>query len=168
MVTTRSPGPAAGRAAEPRRRVGSGGAALTGPPGRRWGDGLPTPAPGSLPSRSRPFLFPAEKRPKAGAESREAGAGVQVELQGSELWKRFHDIGTEMIITKAGRYWPHPALFFLCLVFIPFYSFFFSFFLFFSLFFFPPIWLCCGPFVVVVYFFPCFFVEFYFFPPMPV
>ncbi|XP_039976303.1 T-box transcription factor TBX22 [Xiphias gladius] len=28
---------------------------------------------------------------------------VQVELQGSELWKRFYEIGTEMIITKAGR-----------------------------------------------------------------
>ncbi|XP_039081422.1 T-box transcription factor TBX22 [Hyaena hyaena] len=28
---------------------------------------------------------------------------IQIELQGSELWKRFHDIGTEMIITKAGR-----------------------------------------------------------------
>nr|XP_023678173.1 T-box transcription factor TBX15-like [Paramormyrops kingsleyae] len=28
---------------------------------------------------------------------------VQVELQCADLWKRFHDIGTEMIITKAGR-----------------------------------------------------------------
>uniref|UniRef100_A0A3P8SM52 T-box transcription factor 22 n=1 Tax=Amphiprion percula TaxID=161767 RepID=A0A3P8SM52_AMPPE len=28
---------------------------------------------------------------------------VQVDLQGSELWKRFYEIGTEMIITKAGR-----------------------------------------------------------------
>ncbi|KAM4796914.1 LOW QUALITY PROTEIN: T-box transcription factor TBX15 [Rhinophrynus dorsalis] len=28
---------------------------------------------------------------------------IQVELQCSDLWKRFHDIGTEMIITKAGR-----------------------------------------------------------------
>ncbi|MED6277923.1 hypothetical protein CHARACLAT_018461 [Characodon lateralis] len=28
---------------------------------------------------------------------------VRAELQGSELWKRFHEIGTEMIITKAGR-----------------------------------------------------------------
>ncbi|TRY87029.1 hypothetical protein DNTS_009129 [Danionella cerebrum] len=28
---------------------------------------------------------------------------MRVELQGSELWKRFHEIGTEMIITKAGR-----------------------------------------------------------------
>ncbi|XP_077567221.1 T-box transcription factor TBX18 [Stigmatopora nigra] len=27
----------------------------------------------------------------------------RVELQGSDLWKRFHEIGTEMIITKAGR-----------------------------------------------------------------
>lgn len=38
-------------------------------------------------------------------EGREAWAEkeVQVALQGSELWKRFHDIGTEMIITKAGR-----------------------------------------------------------------
>uniref|UniRef100_A0A8C3JZB4 T-box transcription factor 22 n=1 Tax=Calidris pygmaea TaxID=425635 RepID=A0A8C3JZB4_9CHAR len=49
-----------------------------------------------------------EKRPKAGAESREAG--VQVELQGSELWRRFHEIGTEMIITKAGRYRMFPSV----------------------------------------------------------
>ncbi|XP_061610650.1 T-box transcription factor TBX18 isoform X2 [Phyllopteryx taeniolatus] len=27
----------------------------------------------------------------------------RVDLQGSDLWKRFHEIGTEMIITKAGR-----------------------------------------------------------------
>ncbi|KAM9376809.1 T-box transcription factor TBX22 [Pholidichthys leucotaenia] len=31
------------------------------------------------------------------------GREVRVELQGSELWKRFYEIGTEMIITKAGR-----------------------------------------------------------------
>ncbi|XP_031647186.1 T-box transcription factor TBX22 [Oncorhynchus kisutch] len=34
-----------------------------------------------------------------GREERE----VLVELQGSDLWSRFHEIGTEMIITKAGR-----------------------------------------------------------------
>ncbi|XP_078264790.1 T-box transcription factor TBX15 isoform X2 [Rhinoraja longicauda] len=28
---------------------------------------------------------------------------IQMELQCADLWKRFHDIGTEMIITKAGR-----------------------------------------------------------------
>lgn len=36
-----------------------------------------------------------------------AGSGNEdprVDLQGSDLWKRFHEIGTEMIITKAGRY----------------------------------------------------------------
>lgn len=31
------------------------------------------------------------------------GEETRVDLQGSDLWKRFHDIGTEMIITKAGR-----------------------------------------------------------------
>ncbi|KAK6297868.1 hypothetical protein J4Q44_G00324510 [Coregonus suidteri] len=31
------------------------------------------------------------------------GEEMRVDLQGSELWKRFHEIGTEMIITKAGR-----------------------------------------------------------------
>ncbi|XP_036127594.1 T-box transcription factor TBX22 [Molossus molossus] len=36
-------------------------------------------------------------------ESLEKKDAIQVELQGSELWKRFHAIGTEMIITKAGR-----------------------------------------------------------------
>ncbi|NXG45353.1 TBX22 factor, partial [Psilopogon haemacephalus] len=58
------------------------------------------PGAGCRQSRGAPET---EKRPKAGADSREAGAGVQVELQGSELWRRFHEIGTEMIITKAGR-----------------------------------------------------------------
>lgn len=28
---------------------------------------------------------------------------VRAELQGCDLWKRFYEIGTEMIITKAGR-----------------------------------------------------------------
>ncbi|XP_017523978.1 T-box transcription factor TBX22 [Manis javanica] len=61
-----------------------------------------------------------EKRPKtepsataflgcSGSGNRNSGESleeknvIQVELQGYELWKRFHDIGTEMIITKAGR-----------------------------------------------------------------
>lgn len=37
-------------------------------------------------------------------ESLQEESVIQVELQGSDLWKRFHDIGTEMIITKAGRF----------------------------------------------------------------
>ena len=32
------------------------------------------------------------------------GEEMSVDLQGSDLWKRFHEIGTEMIITKAGRW----------------------------------------------------------------
>lgn len=67
------------------------------------------------------FLCPSEKRPKtepsataflgcSGSGNRNSGESleeknvIQVELQGYELWKRFHDIGTEMIITKAGRF----------------------------------------------------------------
>ncbi|XP_053329634.1 T-box transcription factor TBX22 [Spea bombifrons] len=51
----------------------------------------------------------AEKRPKSAVLSgpetdlNKNQESVQVELQGSELWRRFHEIGTEMIITKAGR-----------------------------------------------------------------
>ncbi|XP_010781488.1 T-box transcription factor TBX15 [Notothenia coriiceps] len=40
---------------------------------------------------------PSEPSPPASMEE------IQVELQCADLWKRFHDIGTEMIITKAGR-----------------------------------------------------------------
>jgi hypothetical protein len=28
---------------------------------------------------------------------------IKVELQMKDLWHRFHELGTEMIITKAGR-----------------------------------------------------------------
>ena len=59
-------------------------------------------------------LFPTEKRTNTDPLATTFGFNsfgsleekdiIQVELQGSELWKRFHDIGTEMIITKAGRF----------------------------------------------------------------
>ncbi|KAL0974391.1 hypothetical protein UPYG_G00219840 [Umbra pygmaea] len=39
----------------------------------------------------------------SGSEPGRESVEVQVELQGSDLWTRFHEIGTEMIITKAGR-----------------------------------------------------------------
>lgn len=29
---------------------------------------------------------------------------IKVELEGRDLWERFNELGTEMIITKAGRY----------------------------------------------------------------
>nr|XP_055043630.1 T-box transcription factor TBX18 isoform X1 [Misgurnus anguillicaudatus] len=38
-----------------------------------------------------------------GQSSTSFGEEMRVDLQGSDLWKRFHEIGTEMIITKAGR-----------------------------------------------------------------
>lgn len=30
--------------------------------------------------------------------------GIRIELQMRDLWQRFYELGTEMIITKAGRY----------------------------------------------------------------
>lgn len=52
-----------------------------------------------MPERSSCSLgSPADLNPAASMDE------IQVELQCADLWKRFHDIGTEMIITKAGRY----------------------------------------------------------------
>ncbi|KAK6473626.1 T-box mRNAion factor TBX22-like [Huso huso] len=42
-------------------------------------------------------------RKSPGVEKSGSENDIQVGLQGSDLWKRFHEIGTEMIITKAGR-----------------------------------------------------------------
>lgn len=50
------------------------------------------------------FGSPADLNPGACEPSPPASMEeIQVELQCADLWKRFHDIGTEMIITKAGR-----------------------------------------------------------------
>lgn len=48
-------------------------------------------------------------RKPAGTES-EAAREVRVDLQGSDLWKKFHEIGTEMIITKVGRQMAKPII----------------------------------------------------------
>ncbi|XP_068181978.1 T-box transcription factor TBX22 [Antennarius striatus] len=69
---------------------------------------------GSTPMRTEESSFDpertkAEEADPHGEENRSKesdcrpGREARVELQGSELWKRFYEIGTEMIITKAGR-----------------------------------------------------------------
>lgn len=41
--------------------------------------------------------------------------GVEAKLENNELWQQFHHIGTEMIITKSGRYvGPIICLVYLC------------------------------------------------------
>ncbi|XP_012859084.1 T-box transcription factor TBX18 [Echinops telfairi] len=57
----------------------------------------PKASPGGSPKGSP---APALARPGTPLPSAQA---PRVDLQGAELWKRFHEIGTEMIITKAGR-----------------------------------------------------------------
>ncbi|XP_012610908.2 T-box transcription factor TBX18 isoform X2 [Microcebus murinus] len=57
----------------------------------------PLPSPGGSPKGSpAPALAPS-------GTPLPAPQAPRVDLQGAELWKRFHEIGTEMIITKAGR-----------------------------------------------------------------
>ncbi|XP_072289952.1 T-box transcription factor TBX22 [Eucyclogobius newberryi] len=57
---------------------------------------------GSEDTRCDPDRAAAGHEPGTEVE-RAADTEVRVELQGSELWRRFYEIGTEMIITKAGR-----------------------------------------------------------------
>lgn len=61
----------------------------------------------------RPGDIHGDPRGKSGTDESDPGGDesdsrpdreVRAVLQGSELWKRFYEIGTEMIITKAGRY----------------------------------------------------------------
>lgn len=61
-----------------------------------------SPLPGAAESEDALLESP---RPASLCAAPVSGAGeeTRVDLQGSDLWKRFHDIGTEMIITKAGR-----------------------------------------------------------------
>lgn len=56
----------------------------------------------TVPIRADQF-DPDEEENKPKASDNRPDREVRVELQGSELWKRFYEIGTEMIITKAGR-----------------------------------------------------------------
>ncbi|CAB1324795.1 unnamed protein product [Coregonus sp. 'balchen'] len=57
-------------------------------------NGKDSSSPGDTETETSPVRQETEEQ-----EERE----VRVELQGSDLWTRFHEIGTEMIITKAGR-----------------------------------------------------------------
>ena len=52
----------------------------------------PAVGPAGNPTMSQVPGIPGEKDPK-----------VKVTLENEELWKEFHEIGTEMIITKMGR-----------------------------------------------------------------
>ncbi|XP_068433314.1 T-box transcription factor TBX18 [Clinocottus analis] len=82
---TGSPGPRAGRT----------GSSDRGSEAECTSDGSPESEDALLESPHPAALCPA---PGAGS-----GEDARVDLQGSDLWKRFHEIGTEMIITKAGR-----------------------------------------------------------------
>ncbi|OXB75554.1 UNVERIFIED_CONTAM: hypothetical protein H355_013554 [Colinus virginianus] len=78
--------------------------------GRSGGDMEPGCARGPT-GAEEGFAAPSPPASPGGGSPKGSGPGSplpapqapRVELQGAELWKRFHEIGTEMIITKAGR-----------------------------------------------------------------
>ncbi|XP_030571327.1 T-box transcription factor TBX6 isoform X1 [Drosophila novamexicana] len=58
---------------------------------------IPDPFPAMLP------LHMAQPQPQMMMPSRPMLPGVEAKLENNELWQQFHQIGTEMIITKSGR-----------------------------------------------------------------
>ena len=62
----------------------------------------PTKRPSKRKRASSP-LASASKEVIACSNGYVSNRGVTVELVSQELWKKFHRLGTEMIITKAGR-----------------------------------------------------------------
>lgn len=89
--------PPARSCADPERSCGSRGAAAGSCEDGFLQGASPLESPGGSPKGSP---SPALARPGTPLPSPQA---PRVDLQGAELWKRFHEIGTEMIITKAGR-----------------------------------------------------------------
>jgi hypothetical protein len=54
----------------------------------------------SLPS---PLGYEALSGPGSAGAAAKRDPNIKVNLENEELWKQFHKIGTEMIITKMGR-----------------------------------------------------------------
>lgn len=51
--------------------------------------------------------------PKSSGNSARSLAHIRVELEMKTLWEEFHALGTEMIVTKAGRYSLFSLFFFI-------------------------------------------------------
>ena len=71
--------------------------------------GRPASRPGSR-GGSPPAVVPAS--PATTGSGCAELAGVHCRLETKDLWDKFHELGTEMIITKSGRYAPFFHLFF--------------------------------------------------------
>ncbi|KAM8825806.1 T-box transcription factor TBX18-like [Synchiropus picturatus] len=81
---------------------------LTGSPGPRaervfGSDPVDSASNGSTAESDDALLESPQADAECAASVTGSAEDTRVDLQGSDLWKRFHEIGTEMIITKAGR-----------------------------------------------------------------
>ncbi|XP_054768674.1 T-box transcription factor TBX22-like [Lytechinus pictus] len=75
-----------------------------------FGDFTPLPAPpgdhktaAAAAATQQMMAAAAAMRPPDLSAQNPATKDIKVTLEGRELWTKFHEIGTEMIITKAGR-----------------------------------------------------------------
>ncbi|XP_049612327.1 T-box transcription factor TBX18 [Syngnathus scovelli] len=96
--------------AEKRRRTAGEGATSPGYDVPRTAASPEPPPAGRVHGSEAEYASDGSQSEDALLESPQLAAGCgtgsedpRVDLQGSDLWKRFHEIGTEMIITKAGR-----------------------------------------------------------------
>ena len=66
---------------------------------------LPNPIPGyTPPQQSPPELKKVENKKIDHDEDDDGPDDAKVELENMDLWDSFHQFGTEMVITKTGRY----------------------------------------------------------------
>lgn len=64
--------------------------------------GMPGGSPYPLMAHN-PGLMAHRHLAAASAASVKSDPNIKIALENAELWQQFHDIGTEMIITKLGR-----------------------------------------------------------------
>ncbi|KAJ6659051.1 hypothetical protein lerEdw1_019353 [Lerista edwardsae] len=65
------------------------------------------PAPDAAPGQAGPFLGHADRG--GGGRDGATTSSIVATLEDADLWRKFHQVGTEMIITKSGRFCPGPS-----------------------------------------------------------
>ncbi len=67
------------------------------------GQGSPYPPMPALPQAAHNAVLHRHLAAAAAASAVKSDPNIKISLENAELWQQFHQIGTEMIITKLGR-----------------------------------------------------------------
>jgi len=76
---------------------------LTDLPPMNPGQGSPYPSMPALPQAAHNAVLHRHLAAAAAASAVKSDPNIKIALENAELWQQFHQIGTEMIITKLGR-----------------------------------------------------------------